>query len=63
MELDIRAVKFSFDDEQKEFIEKKMGRVKYAEDLITTVVCSVKLDKKFVYECDVHFRFGDVAKK
>jgi hypothetical protein len=61
MELNIRAIKFSFDEDQKEFIEKKMQRVSYAEDLITDVTCSVKLDKKFIYECDVHFRFGEVA--
>ncbi len=61
MELDIRAVKFSFDEDQKEFIEKKMKRVSYAEDLITSVTCSVKLDKKFIYECDVRFKFGEVS--
>lgn len=61
MELDIRAIKFSFDQDQKEFIEKKMQRVSYAQDLITSLACSVKLDKKFIYECDIHFSFGEVA--
>jgi len=61
MELEIKAVKFSFDEEQKAYLEKKMERVKYAEDLITSLSCSVKLDRKFVYECDVHFRFGETA--
>ena len=61
MELDIRAIKFSFDEDQKQFIEKKMQRVNYAEDLIISVACSVKLDKKFIYECDVRFKFGEVA--
>ena len=61
MELDIKAVKFSFDEDQKAYIEKKMQRVRYAEDLITHVVCAVKLDRKFVYECDVHFKAGEIA--
>lgn len=61
MELDIRAIKFSFDEDQKEFIEKKMQRVSYAEDLITSIACSVKLDKKFIYECDVRFKFGETS--
>ncbi len=61
MELDIKAIKFAFDEDQKAFIEKKMERVRYAQELITSIVCSVKLDKKFVYECDVHFKFGETS--
>lgn len=61
MELEFKAIKFAFDKEQKEYLEKKMERVKYADQLITSLVCSVKLDRKFIYECDVHFKFGEVA--
>ncbi|PIE98280.1 MAG: ribosome biogenesis GTPase RsgA [Treponema sp.] len=61
MNLDIQTVKFSMDDEQKEYIEKKFSRIKYADEYITDVLCTVKEDKKFFYECTVNFKWGNIA--
>lgn len=61
MELDISAVNFQVEDEDKAFFEKKFDRIRYAEDLITTVNCTVKEDKKYIYDCTVSFRWGAVA--
>lgn len=61
MELDISAVNFQMKDEDIEFLNKKFERINYADDLITTVNCRIKNDKKYVYDCTISFRFGTVA--
>lgn len=61
MNINVQAVKFSMDDEQKEFVDKKLERIRFAEDLITDILLNIKLDKKFSYECTVNFRWGDSA--
>ena len=61
MNINVNAIKFTMDDEQREFIDKKLQRIKYAEDLITDITVSVKLDKKFLSESTVNFRWGGNA--
>lgn len=61
MNISVNAVKFAMDDGQRDFIDKKLQRIKYAEDLITDVMLSVKLDKKFLCEATVNFRWGGAA--
>ena len=61
MNINVNAVKFAMDDEQREFVDKKLQRIKYAEDLITDVMLSIKMDKKFLSEATVNFRWGGTA--
>ena len=61
MNVNVNAVKFAMDDEQRDFIDKKIQRIKYAEDLITDALISVKLDKKFLCEATLNFRWGGSA--
>jgi len=61
MNINVQAVKFTLDEDQKTFIEKKLERIKYAEDLITDVLFTVKFDRKFNYDCTVNFRWGGTA--
>ncbi len=61
MNISVNAVKFTMEDEQRDFIDKKLQRIKYAEDLITDVMLSVKLDKKYLTEATVNFRWGGTA--
>ena len=61
MNVNVNAIKFTMDDEQRDFIDKKLQRIKYAEDLITDVMISVKLDKKFLCEATLNFRWGGTA--
>ena len=58
MNINVQAVKFSMDEDQKEFVDKKLERIRFAEDLITDVLLNIKYDKKFSYECTVNFRGG-----
>ena len=61
MNVSVNAIKFTMNDEQREFIDKKLQRIKYAEDLITDAMVSVKLDKKFLCEAMLNFRWGGSA--
>ena len=58
MNINLQAVKFTLDEDQKPFVHKKFERIKYAEDLIVDVLCTIKFDKKFTYECTVNFKGG-----
>ena len=58
MNINLQAVKFTLDEDQKTFVHKKFERIKYAEDLIVDVLCTIKFDKKFTYECTVNFKGG-----
>ncbi len=49
------------DDDQRAFVDKKLERIKYAEDLITDVLFTIKYDKKFTCDCTVNFRWGGNA--
>lgn len=54
----ISAVGFTFEKDQSDLIEKKLARIKYAEDLIVDLILRVKEDKKFYFDVTVNFRWG-----
>ena len=47
MTTSINAVGFDFEKDQLDLINKKIERIKYAEDLIIDFLLKVKEDKKF----------------
>ncbi len=61
MNINVQAVKFTMDEDQRAFVDKKIERIKYADDLITDVLFTFKFDKKFYMECTVNFRWGGNA--
>ena len=61
MNITINAVGFNMQDEDREYLDKKFERVKYADDLITDVICNIKEDKKYIYNCTVNFKWGATA--
>jgi putative sigma-54 modulation protein len=61
MTTSMTAVGFVFDEDQQTLINKKMERIKYAEDLIVDVILRVKEDKKYIFDCTVNFRWGAVC--
>lgn len=62
MNINVQAVKFTLDEDRRAFVEKKLERIKYAEELITDVLFSIKLDhSKFLLECTVNFRWAGNA--
>lgn len=61
MNTTINAVGFVLDKDQQELVEKKVERIKYADDLIISCAVKVKEDKKFYFDATVSFRWGTVA--
>lgn len=57
----ISAVGFEFEQDQQDLIQKKLERIKYADDLIVDLILRVKEDRKFVFDCTVNFRWGASA--
>ena len=58
MNTSINAVGFDLSEDQQALIEKKLDRVKYADDLIVDLAFKVKEDKKFVFDTTINFRWG-----
>lgn len=61
MNISVQAVKFTLDEERKSFVDKKLERIKYAEELVTDVLLNIKLDRQFYAEATVNFRWGGNA--
>lgn len=50
------------DQDQQDLVNKKLERIKYAEDLIVDCAVKVKLDKKFYFDTTLSFRWGPSAR-
>lgn len=61
MNIQLKAEKFTLDEEQKVFLDKKLERIKFAEDLITDVLFNIKFEKKFLFDVTINFRWGGNA--
>ena len=61
MNINIQAVKFTMDEDQKKYLDQKFKRIEYADNLITDIQCFIKLDKKFIYDTTINFRWGGTA--
>ena len=58
MNTSINAVGFNLSEDQQSLVEKKLERVKYADDLIVDLAFKVKEDKKFIFDTTINFRWG-----
>jgi putative sigma-54 modulation protein len=58
MNLDIKAVHFSMHDDAKEYLNKKIDRLKNAENMIVDLLITIKKEKNFNVEATVNFRWG-----
>jgi putative sigma-54 modulation protein len=58
MNLDIKAVHFSLHDDAKEYLNKKIERLRNAENMIVDLLVTLKKEKDFVVESTVNFRWG-----
>ncbi|MCR5605578.1 MAG: HPF/RaiA family ribosome-associated protein [Treponema sp.] len=58
MNKSVTAVGFSFQQDQTDLINKKLDRIKYAEDLIVDLILRVREDKKFYFDATINFKWG-----
>lgn len=56
MNICVQAVKFTMDEEQKAYVDRKFKRIEYGAEFITDVQCIIKLDKKFIYDTTLNFK-------
>ena len=58
MNLDIKAVHFTLHDDAKEYLNKKIERIRNAENMIVDMIITIKKEKDFNAEANVNFRWG-----
>jgi putative sigma-54 modulation protein len=58
MNTDIRAVRFTMNDDAKKYLNKKLERLRNAEGMIVDLIISIKKDKNFDADATVNFRWG-----
>ena len=58
MNLEIKAVHFTLHDEAKVYLNKKIERIRNAENMIVDLMITIKKEKDFNAEATVNFRWG-----
>ena len=58
MNLDIKAVHFTLHDDAKDYLNKKIERLRNAENMIVDLLITIKKEKNFNAEATVNFRWG-----
>ena len=59
MNVEIKAIHFALKDEGKEYIDKKITRIRNAENMIIDLIISITKDSNtFVAEATVNFKWG-----
>jgi putative sigma-54 modulation protein len=58
MNTEIKAVHFTLHDDAKEYLNKKIERIRNAENMIVDLLITIKKEKDFNVEATVNFRWG-----
>ena len=58
MNLEIKAVHFTLHDDAKDYLNKKIERLRNVENMIVDLKITIKKDKDFEAEATVNFRWG-----
>ncbi|MBQ0052030.1 MAG: HPF/RaiA family ribosome-associated protein [Treponema sp.] len=57
----VSAVGFVLEEKQSDMIEKKLERIKYADELIVDLIVRVKHEKEYAFEATANFKWGTQA--
>ena len=58
MNIDMKAVHFTLDNETREYLDKKIARIRNAENMIVDLLITLTKEKDFSAEALVNFRWG-----
>ncbi|MDR1308069.1 MAG: ribosome-associated translation inhibitor RaiA [Treponema sp.] len=58
MNIDIKAVHFTLQDDSREYLDKKIARIHNAENMIVDLLVTLTKNKDFTAEATVNFRWG-----
>jgi putative sigma-54 modulation protein len=61
MNLDIKAIRFSLHDDEKEYLNKKLDRLRNVENMLVDLIITLKKENNFEVEAKVNFRWGVTA--
>ena len=58
MNIDVKAVHFTLLDETRDYVLKKISRIRNAENMIVDFLITIIKDKNFSAEAKINFRWG-----
>jgi putative sigma-54 modulation protein len=58
MNIDIKAVHFTLQDDTRDYLDKKIARIHNAENMMVDLLVTLSKDKDFSAEATVNFRWG-----
>jgi putative sigma-54 modulation protein len=58
MNFEVKAVHFTLEDDTRDYLEKKIFRIRNAENMIIDLLITLTKDKDFSAEATVNFRWG-----
>ena len=58
MNIDIKALHFTLNDDAKEYLDKKIARIRNAENMIIDLMITITKGKDFEAMATVNFRWG-----
>ena len=58
MNIDVKAVHFTLSDETRDYVQKKIARIRNAENMIVDFLVTLTKDKNFSAEAKINFRWG-----
>ena len=58
MNIEMKAVHFTLKDETREYLEKKISRIRNAENMIVDLLFTLTKEKDYSAEAKVNFRWG-----
>ena len=58
MNIEMKAVHFTMRDETRDYLEKKIARIRNAENMIVDLLFTLTKEKEFTAEALVNFRWG-----
>lgn len=61
MTVDVRSVHFNLSDTSRDYLDKKLERIGYADDKVVDLIFVFTKDKDFKLEATVNFRWGTQA--
>jgi len=58
MNIEVKAVHFTLNNETREYLDKKITRIRNAENMIVDLLFTLTKEKEFTAEALVNFRWG-----
>ena len=58
MNIDIKALQFTLQEEDKEYLDRKIARIHNAENMIVDLIFTFKKEKAYMADAKVNFRWG-----